>query len=101
MVLNERRMHSRFCGGETGSIVVRVRPIHRLSSPPSGGHSADPVAGMTSECVSAFSRHVVPEVCIFFAPIGIEGWPVSGITGVAILGQRDHKFICKHVKRLT
>ena len=95
MVLNERRMHSRFCGGETGSIVVRVRPIHRLSSPrrrgsstprllgsitaasgkldprrslSSGGHSADPVAGMTSECVSAFSRHVVPEVCIFFAP---------------------------------
>src|SRR6267142_4516188 len=33
MVLSERRMHSRFCGGETGSIVVRVRSTHRSSYP--------------------------------------------------------------------
>ncbi|MBA4033555.1 MAG: hypothetical protein C0480_02975 [Bradyrhizobium sp.] len=41
-------------------------PRRSLSS---GGHSADPVAGMTVGYDFAISRHVLPEVCLFICPL--------------------------------
>src|SRR5437870_4279460 len=35
----------------------------------SGGHSADPVAAMTTEYVFAFSRRIAPEVCKYFCDL--------------------------------
>jgi len=45
----------------------------------SGGHSADPLAGMTAEGrASAFSRRDASEVCVNFAPENVEGAGKAG-----------------------
>ena len=51
-----------------GSITAASGILDPRRSLSSGGHSADPLAGMTAGYDFAISRHVLPEVCIFRSP---------------------------------
>ena len=52
-----------------GSITAASGILDPRRSLSSGGHSADPVAGMTAGYDFAISRHVLPEVCLFICPL--------------------------------
>jgi hypothetical protein len=56
-----------------GSITAASGILDPRRSLSSGGHSADPVAGMTTGYDFAISRHDLPEVCIFIRPPKIRG----------------------------